>query len=326
LARPIVSTCTFSLLPGSQSFAAAGGLGSIKVNTGAGCAWNKTFSDTWITPIPLLIPAVVCVPACPINSGNGPGPGTLQFAVAPNTGAARSGNITVGGQQFQVKQGGFGPPCTFSISPTFAPFDASGGDARIIVNTANGCAWTATSNAGWLTIVSGAQGAGTAAVVLQGSPNTGGARSGTATIAGQTFTAMQAAPGATACGAQDLTASQQVRVSQGSLTLDPDPGLSPNGHTQKITVINQSGGVLPANLYLVLVGVPNHQPEPYYATTVFSAASQTTCFTTQGDAMFQITAGPLAPGSFVTIDPIFLIDPFASFSYTPKVLSGPPSR
>ena len=286
-----------------------------------------TFSDSWITPSPFAIPAVVCVPACPINSGNGPGPGTLQFAVAPNSGAARSGTITVGGQQFQAKQDGVGSPCTFSISPTFAPFDPSGGDKRIIVNTANSCAWTATSNAGWLHILSGAQ------VCRNGSCGPFKSKSEHGQCAQRNSNdswsnihcTTQPAPGATACGAQDLTASQQVRVSQGAFIPVPDPGLQPNGYTQKITVINQSGGVLPSNLYLVLVGVPNHQPDPYYGFSVLGA-SQTSCFTNQGDAMFQLTTGPLAPGSFVAFEPVFLKDPFASFSYTPKVLSGAPSR
>ena len=54
------------------------------------------------------------------------------------------------------------------------------------------CAWTATSNAPWLTIAAGASGTGSGPVSYNVGANTGTARTGTLTIAGQTFTVNQA--------------------------------------------------------------------------------------------------------------------------------------
>ena len=60
------------------------------------------------------------------------------------------------------------------------------------VLTGSGCAWTATSNVGWITITSGASGTGGGQVTYSVTPNTSGAtRTGTLTIAGQTFTITQ---------------------------------------------------------------------------------------------------------------------------------------
>lgn len=54
----------------------------------------------------------------------------------------------------------------------------------------DGCAWTAVSNVGWITILSGANGSGNGTVTYSVASTTR-ARSGTMTIAGQTFTVRQ---------------------------------------------------------------------------------------------------------------------------------------
>ena len=86
------------------------------------------------------------------------------------------------------------PPCAFAIGSTSA--NANGGGDTVTVNvgtSAATCAWTAVSNAPFITIKSGATGTGTGSVVLTIGANPGTARSGTATIAGQTFTVNQLA-------------------------------------------------------------------------------------------------------------------------------------
>ena len=70
----------------------------------------------------------------------------------------------------------------------------AGGPDTVQVETTNGCVWTAKSNTSWLTIVSGASGTHSDAVTYSATANTGAARSGTLTIAGQTVTVMQRAP------------------------------------------------------------------------------------------------------------------------------------
>jgi sugar lactone lactonase YvrE len=65
------------------------------------------------------------------------------------------------------------------------------------VNIPAGVAWTASSNDSWITITGGASGTGSGAVSFTVQPNTGAARTGSITIAGQTFTIEQQSASAT---------------------------------------------------------------------------------------------------------------------------------
>ncbi len=82
--------------------------------------------------------------------------------------------------------------CSYSLSATSANVGAGIQTASVNVTANQGCAWTATSNAGWITIASGAAGNGNGTVSLSVAANTGAARNGTVTVAGQTFTVTQA--------------------------------------------------------------------------------------------------------------------------------------
>ena len=75
---------------------------------------------------------------------------------------------------------------------------AAGEAESVAVTSPTGCAWTAASTASWLTVTSGASGSGNGTVALTVAANTvATARTGTATIAGQTFTVTQAAAACT---------------------------------------------------------------------------------------------------------------------------------
>ena len=88
--------------------------------------------------------------------------------------------------------GSQGQTCTFSLSGPGQSFSAAGGSGNVTVNTSSGCAWTATSSESFLTVVSGASGTGTGAVVFQVAANISGqARTASLTIGGQTFTVTQ---------------------------------------------------------------------------------------------------------------------------------------
>jgi len=80
--------------------------------------------------------------------------------------------------------------CTYSISPSSQSFTASGGTGSVSVTTQSGCGWTAVSNASWTTITSGSSGTGSGTVNYSVASTTS-ARTGTMTIAGQTFTVSQ---------------------------------------------------------------------------------------------------------------------------------------
>jgi hypothetical protein len=86
------------------------------------------------------------------------------------------------------------PACSFSISPSSQSFDSAGGTGTVSVQASSSCSWTATSNVTWISVTSGASGTGNGTVGFQVQANiTGQARTGSLTIAGQTFTVNQAA-------------------------------------------------------------------------------------------------------------------------------------
>jgi uncharacterized protein (TIGR03437 family) len=169
--------CSYSISPTSQSFTAPGGTGSVAVTAPNGCAWTATSNDSFLT----------------ITAGSpGSGAGTVSFTVAANaTASLRTGTLTVAGQTFTVNQSGVG--CTYSINPTSQSLSAPGGTGSVAVTAPNGCAWTATSNDAFLTITAGSTGSGAGTVSFTVAANaTASPRTGTLTVAGQTFTVNQA--------------------------------------------------------------------------------------------------------------------------------------
>ena len=85
------------------------------------------------------------------------------------------------------------PPCTYAITPTTYAASAGGGAGPTVsVSAANGCTWTAASNDSWITVTSGASGKGNGSVAFSVASNPSNARSGSLTIAGQTFSVQQA--------------------------------------------------------------------------------------------------------------------------------------
>jgi hypothetical protein len=84
--------------------------------------------------------------------------------------------------------------CSSSILPTSASYGASGGDGTVAVADALNCVWTASTRTPWITILSGASGSAGGTVSYTVATNAFiRARTGTMTIAGQTFTVDQAA-------------------------------------------------------------------------------------------------------------------------------------
>ena len=170
---------TFSLNPTSQNFGVSGSTGIVNVTaTGASCNWTAVSNSSFIT----------------VNSGaSGTGNGTVGFTVAanPNSGQ-RTGTITIAGLTFTVTQDGTN--CSYSIAPTSKTLSASASTNTVNVTAGAGCAWTATSNdPTFMSINSGASGTGNGTVNYTVTANSSTApRSGTMTIAGQTFTVTQA--------------------------------------------------------------------------------------------------------------------------------------
>ena len=89
---PPSAECTYALNPVTQGMPATGGGGSVLLTTA--CAWTATMSVPWIT---------VALPS-------GTGSATIAFVVAVNTGAARSGTISIGTATSTITQAAAPPP------------------------------------------------------------------------------------------------------------------------------------------------------------------------------------------------------------------------
>ncbi len=168
--------CSYSISPTTQSVAAGGGNGTVSVSTTSGCGWTAVSNASWIT----------------LTSGSsGSGNGIVYYMVSANSGASsRTGTLTIAGSTHTVTQAG--QSCAYSISPASQSMGASGGNGTVNVTTTSGCAWTAVSNASWITLTSGSSGSGNGTVNYTVTANgTTSSRTGTMTIAGNTFTVTQ---------------------------------------------------------------------------------------------------------------------------------------
>jgi hypothetical protein len=82
--------------------------------------------------------------------------------------------------------------CSYSINPLSKSFTSRGGEGGVNVVAPNGCTWTATSNANWITFTSDTSGTGNGIVTYLVRDNFATIpRTATLTIAGQTFTLYQ---------------------------------------------------------------------------------------------------------------------------------------
>ncbi|HLJ45987.1 MAG TPA: BACON domain-containing carbohydrate-binding protein [Bryobacteraceae bacterium] len=200
---------TFTLNPASANVAATAGTGTFSVTASPSDAtWTATPNVSWIS----------------ISSGaNGTGNGTVGYSIAAsNSINQRTGTISVGGQAFTITQAAV--TASFTLAPPSASVAANGGTGSVTV-TANAidATWTATSNASWISITSGATGTGNGSVAYSAVANTSvNSRTGTLTIAGQTFTIMQAGAGTTfTLGATSATAT--ATGGTGSVTVTANP-------------------------------------------------------------------------------------------------------
>lgn len=84
---------------------------------------------------------------------------------------------------------------TFTLSSTSLSVLASGVvGSTVTVTTAADALWSAVSNVGWITVTSSSTTTGTGTVTYTVAANVGALRTGTLTVANQTFTVTQAAP------------------------------------------------------------------------------------------------------------------------------------
>ncbi|MBF0343497.1 MAG: VCBS repeat-containing protein [Nitrospirae bacterium] len=181
ITQDAATSCTILMSPTTKQFLSYGGSEVVNVSAASECSWTAASNDSWIT---------ITSPT------SGTGNGAVSYSVSSNTGAARTGTMTIGGLTFTVTQTGTDCTSGMSINPTSKNFISSGGSDTVNVTTPNtGCSWTAISNDSWINITAGSSATGNATVSYTVSSNTTSSkRTGTMTIAGQTFTVTQDAP------------------------------------------------------------------------------------------------------------------------------------
>jgi uncharacterized protein (TIGR03437 family) len=138
----------------------------------------------------------VTAPDAPFNVAAG-GQQTVTVRFEPTTIGNLSGTLSIASTDpasptTVALTGVGGDPCAATITPTSQSFATAGGSGSVTVTIASGCNWTATSNASWISITSGASGSGNGTVNYSVATNpTSAARSGTLTIAGLRFAVQQ---------------------------------------------------------------------------------------------------------------------------------------
>ena len=86
------TACTYSLTASSVNVGSGAGTGSVNINTGSACSWGATSDSSWLT----------------ITAGfSGTGNGTISYSYAANNSInSRTGNLTIGGQNYALNQAG----------------------------------------------------------------------------------------------------------------------------------------------------------------------------------------------------------------------------
>ncbi len=162
--------------------------------------------------------------------------------------------------------GALGLLCSYAVAPQSLTVPASGATSQSVnVVTSSGCPWTASSNAGFLSITGGASGTGSGSVTFQVPANSGPTRSGTLTIAGRLFTVIETG-----------TTSPVLNVSPTALSFGYSGSLVTSPQTVTVTFAGGSSIAWTAS---------SNQPN-----ILVSPASQS------GNSTFQITATAGASG------------------------------
>lgn len=199
---------TLSGFGGTHAFSGPGGPHVFRTQNALSAAPSWTAIDAGIPNIPVNVLLLDPVQPYTIYIGTDSGVyrstdagtswhpfmnGHPNVAVVDLVGNAGTGAIisfTHGRGAFRLGAGA----CYYVLSPLSHTFSSAGGTGAVTVTPSSGsCGWSAASNASWLTITAGGSGMGNGTVNYSVSANTGAARTGTLTIAGQIFTVSQAA-------------------------------------------------------------------------------------------------------------------------------------
>jgi all-beta uncharacterized protein/uncharacterized protein DUF5666 len=210
----------------TTAFTADGGQGTLSVTTTRDCAWSVTTNASWVS----------------LTNTSGQGEASVPYTVAANpVPASRAAEITVSDATLQLNQAA--APCRFTLSPATGSIGPAGGTLTTQLATLTGCAWTATTDASWLTLIAGGSGNASAAITMSAAANNGGARLAHMVAAGLSFTVTQGAAGTAPPPAPTPTPPQTVQLS-GTLS-----GLSGQCPTISFTINSTSVFAISSTTY-----------------------------------------------------------------------------
>lgn len=177
--EPASSITVTDNLPGALSFVSCSSTGS---GVCGGSANNRIVSFSSLASGGSAVITIVANLACSTSNGQTIG---NTASVTSVTRDPVSGN-----NSSSVNFTASNPPRV--ISPMSQSYSADGGDGTVSVTAPTGCGWQPVSNDTWITITSGSLGSGNGVLGYHvGTNSTGSPRTGTITIAGQTFTVNQ---------------------------------------------------------------------------------------------------------------------------------------
>jgi hypothetical protein len=194
-----------SLSPTSASFGLSGGNTSFTLNAASSCYWTVTGIPSWVS--------------LPVTAGTGSR--SISYSVAANSGAARTATLGLAGRTFTINQAANGCIPAPTISPASQSFAFGGGTNTVSISAPAGCPWSVVGKPTWITMST--SGSGSAALGVTAAANTGAARSATFTVAGNSFTATQAANVCASAAVTPSSVSLGSGAGPGGFNLTADP-------------------------------------------------------------------------------------------------------
>lgn len=196
------AACSMTVTPAVQNVP-ANPAGTTTFTVSTTCSWTASESTSWFS----------------ISPTSGTGNGTITVTYEANTGAERSGNISVNvtglaTTTVQVVQAG---SCPLTVTPASQSVTACAGTTSFSVATNSTCAWTVSENISWLS-VSPTSGTGNATLTVTYDANAGVLRSGNITVAITGGTSTTVSVSQAACSLTVTPANQNVTYLSGTTT------------------------------------------------------------------------------------------------------------
>jgi len=175
ITAPASAKCQVQVASAPAAFTADGGKGMLSVATTRDCAWSITTNANWVA----------------LANTQGQGEASVPYTVSANpVPVSRAAAIVVSDISLQLNQAA--APCRFAFSPSGASVPSAGGPITVQITTLTGCAWTAATDAAWLTLTSGASGNASGTIGMLVAANSGPARSAQMTAGGISYPVTQA--------------------------------------------------------------------------------------------------------------------------------------